>query len=55
MITDSERTPKGRVVEIDGVQYQVIRSKLYRYADQKIGISQHGAPRLNRRGKIIKI
>ena len=33
MITDSERTPKGRVVEIDGVQYQVIRSKLYRYAD----------------------
>ena len=33
MIKDSEKTPKGRVVEIDGIQYQVIRSKLYRYAD----------------------
>lgn len=33
MVKDSKRTPNGRMVEIDGVQYQVIDGKLHRYAD----------------------
>ena len=30
---NSERTPKGRLVEVDGIQYLLIDGKLYRYAD----------------------
>ena len=27
------KTPKGKLVEIDGITYQIIEGKLYRYAD----------------------
>lgn len=33
MSTESKRTPKGRLVEIDGIQYQIINGKLCRYAN----------------------
>ena len=35
MIKDrhSVNSPKGRLVEIDGIQFQVINGKLHRYAD----------------------
>lgn len=33
MFTNNSKSPQGRMVEIDGVQYQVIDGVLYRYAD----------------------
>ena len=32
-MSKSSKTPKGRLVEIDGITYQIIDGKLYRYAD----------------------
>lgn len=32
-MSNSSKTPKGRHVEIDGITYQIIDGKLYRYAD----------------------
>ncbi len=32
-MSNSSKTPKGRLVEIDGITYQIIDGKLYRYAD----------------------
>ena len=29
----SNRIPKGRLIEVDGISYQLIDGKLYRYAD----------------------
>ena len=33
MVKKSKKSPKGKLVEIDGIWYQVINGKLYRYAD----------------------
>ena len=33
MSNKSMKTPKGKLVEIDGITYQIIEGKLYRYAD----------------------
>ena len=33
MVVNSKKTPKGRLVEVDGIKYQLIEGKLYRYAD----------------------
>lgn len=33
MSKKSQKTPKGRLVKIDGIYYQIIDGKLYRYAD----------------------
>ena len=33
MNNKSMKTPKGKLVEIDGITYQIIEGKLYRYAD----------------------
>lgn len=32
MSINSRKTPKGRLVEVDGIKYQLIEGKLYRYA-----------------------
>ena len=33
MLKDSKRAPKGELVEIDGIKYQLISNRLYRYAN----------------------
>ena len=33
MIKKSKKTPTGRLIEVDGITYQLIDGKLYRYAD----------------------
>lgn len=33
MSTTTMKTPKGKLVEIEGITYQIIDGKLYRYAD----------------------
>ena len=33
MVKNSKKSPKGKVVEIDGISYLVIDGKLCRYAD----------------------
>jgi len=36
MRNDSRKPPEVKMIEVDGVEYQLIDGRLYRYAEQKV-------------------